>query len=129
MSRILCLYLLAVSLTATGCGSKLKMEETIDSLPPVGKVYEIDPIKSEQKVKIVIKTTEAPVDFYAYTGQNQAAVERDLFGRGAELCLARERKSENIDVVVTVPANEKLIVNIQRAASKAPKDVSIKITN
>lgn len=127
MNRTSLTVVMLFAFLAAGCGSKLRLEETIP-LPAVGKVYEIDAIKSEQKVKISIQASEAPVDLYVYTGKNQDAAERSGFSNAA-LLLARERNKDSIDVIVDVPANEKLFVNLQRASAKAPKEVKVKISN
>jgi len=128
MTRILALVALSLSLAATGCGSKLKLEETFALLPD-GKVYEIDPIKKEQKVNIALTSPGAPVDLYVYTSQYRNEIERNLFSAKGDKFLAREQKSEKIDLTVTVPANVMLVVNIQQGSAKEAKAVSIKITN
>lgn len=122
----LAVFLCVLPLMA-GCGSKLRLEETFD-LPVHGKTYEIDPVSKEQKVTISVKASEGPVDVSAYTEKQQAAAEAAFFSNKTEPFLGRERNKQEVTLQVTVPAQEKLFVNIQRSG-KDPKSVTVKISN
>lgn len=128
MTRALSIVVFALAFATTGCGPTLRQEKTVP-IPPGGRVFEIDPIKKEQKVRIVVEAPEAPVDVFAYTDKTRELAEANVFKKSAEGFLGLKRNEQKHDFTVTVPANETLFVSIQRTRAKAPGDVKVKISN
>lgn len=127
MSRRLAIFSLCVIGALAGCGRKLNIDKTLD-LSKGGKIVTLDPVGSEQKVKISIVAEDAPVDIFVYLGKDAQKAEENLYGAKAPV-LKKELKTQKIEnMEVTIPANEEAHINVQ-PSTRSPKSVSLKITN
>ena len=125
MMRRMCLLGLVVPLVlAAGCGTKLNMEYTAE-LPTEGKLYVVDALKSEQKIKVNVKA-ESPVDVFVYLDKDRDKVEGTLLGKASPLVLAQQKGASEVSIEATIPANEKAIVHVVPGKKGM---VTTKITN
>ena len=112
-----------------GCGGTvLKIEQTID-VPVEGRALTIDPIKSQQKVKVSASASGGPIDIVVCRDSDRDAVERDLLAKKLKTeVFAHQLNTEQAALEATIPANTTALVIIQRAGAK-PAKVELKITN
>jgi hypothetical protein len=119
------LMLGAALVVLVGCGKKLNMEQTFD-LPIEGKQFVLEPVSSEQKIKVTAKA-DAAVSVYIYLEKHKEAAEQQILTRKFANILQRQEKTDNASLEATIPANEAAVVRVGRA-SKGTK-VTLRITN
>ena len=79
MKRLLCLVALA---SAIGCGPpKLDYHDTFPVDSSKNLVREFDAVRQDQKVKIDVQATGAPVDFYVFLEKNRIAANKEIYGQ------------------------------------------------
>jgi hypothetical protein len=119
-------FILAVG--AVGCRTKLDKSLSYDTSEGYTKSVTIDAIKNEQQVKITGTTTGGPVDVFVYLTKDKKDADRDIISKkfGAKI-LAKQLKTDKVDLQVTIPANEEADVRIDRAG--APAKAQLRITN
>ncbi len=110
-----------------GC-TKLDTESMFD-VPPEGKIFTVDAIKSQQNVKATGTATGGPVNVYLYLDKNKAAAQRDIAAKKlvSPVIMSKVEGTDTFSVEATIPANETAVVEITRAG-KAAK-VKLHITN
>src|SRR5262245_19263748 len=106
-------------LVVVGCG-KPKLDQSYDSeVSFSGTEYTIDPIKSEQKIK-VNGTATAPVDVFIYLQKNKDAADKEIVSRKySAIILAKQEKTPGIALEATIPANEAAIVRVSSVGIKS----------
>ncbi len=118
-------------LLLAACGkTSLSVEQTFD-LPLEGKSFEIDAIKSEQKIRVSATATGAPISVYIYLERDsdKAIAEIMRGGKYSPVVLASKEKTEQVDnLEAVIPANNVAVVHLMRSVGKAA-NVKLKITN
>lgn len=118
---------LVMVMAASGCKAKLDMESAFD-VPPEGRIFKVDPIKKEQTIKVTGTATGAPANVFIYLDKNEAAAEKEIMSlKYTPIILAKQEKTEAINVEATIPANETAVVRVTRVMKAA--QVKLKITN
>ena len=110
-----------------GC-TKLDTESMFD-VPPEGKIFTVDPIKSQQTVKAEGTATGGPVNVYLYLERNKAAAQKDILAQKlvSPFIMARVETTGDFNLEATIPANETAVVEVTRAGK--PAKVKLHITN
>jgi hypothetical protein len=122
-----CVALLMLGLVS-GCGKTKLQTDANFELPMEGKPFEIDPIKSEQKIKVTGTATGAKVNVFVFLKKDEASAEKEIMSlKFTPIILAKQEKTEAINLEATIPANETAVVRVTRAGAKA--SVQLKITN
>lgn len=124
MTRSKILVFLFLALSTAGCKSKLNLDETIND----GKEYGWDGVANEQKIKIHAKPTEGKITVGVYLEKNKKAAGDHIFSGKNDPFLAIERGKEEVNMEVTVPANENWHVQVVPVGA-GRKSIAVKITN
>jgi hypothetical protein len=113
---------------ACGCRTKLDESWTVDTAKGYTQSLDILAISNEQQVKVTGTATGGPVDVFVYLKKNMKAAENEITTKKfTNTILAKQIKTDNIDLVATVPANEVAVVTVNRAGAAAK--VQLRITN
>ena len=119
-----------LALAASGCyRTILNMEKTYDVGPGLSPEIKVDPVKSEQKIKVELTSSPHPVSVFVFLEKDRASAMDDIKRRkdpGAKV-LASKENTQSWTQEVTVPADNSAIVFVTRA-SKDTK-VTVKLTN
>lgn len=89
----------------------------------------IEAISKSQKVNISATSVSGQFDIYVFLEKDQAEVEKEINrGKATAKLLASKLKTTQAELQVTVPANERAVVQLTSADGKKT-DVNLKITN
>ena len=95
-----------------GCKARLNMDKTV-KLTEGPQAFIVDAISSEQKIKVSVEAADAPVHLFVYLEKNKEAAEGGLFDTKKETAfLGRKLQEKSIEMEVTVPANEAVVVAV-----------------
>ena len=113
---------------ACGCGKTLDQDASFD-VPMEGKFLTVEPITTEQNVKVTGTATGAPVNVYLYLEKNRQAAEKDILAKKlvSPVIPAKVEKAETFTLTATIPANETAVVQVTRAGMAAK--VQLRISN
>lgn len=115
--------------TCLGCGKpNLEHKSKFKLVEGETKTLDLDPIKQEQVIKVIGSTSGGPVSVYIYLEKDKQAAEREIFNRKpAAAVLAKQEKTETIDLEASIPANEKAYVRVENI--RGTPTVDLQITN
>jgi hypothetical protein len=120
----------ALALPISACNrTVLNYEKALEIGPGGQNTITIEPAPREQKIKVDFTAAPNPVSVFVCLEKDQKAVEHDIETRKEPVAnvLARADKADKGILDVTVPADNRMIVLVTRAA-KTTK-VTLKITN
>ncbi len=118
-----------VTLTGLGCGKpNLDYKSKFALEAGEAKTLDLDPVKQEQVIKVTGSTTGGPVSVYVYLAKNRPAAERQIVGKKpGDAILAKQDKTDAIDVAASIPANEGACVRVVNTGGTPTVD--LRITN
>jgi hypothetical protein len=125
----LCVLALVLGLTA-GCGKpKLDKHSNFELTGGDGNSFFVDPIKTDQNIKVSGKSSDAIVNVYIYLKKNEMDAKKEINSRKpGNAVLAKQEKTDTIDLEATIPANEEAVIYCS-AASNKKTSVDLRITN
>ena len=123
---LICIALLVVGSVA-GC-TKLDTTSSFD-VPMGGYSVTVDPIKSQQNIKVTGTATGASVNVYLYLNKNRTDAQKEILAKKlvSPFILAKVETTDEFNLEATIPANESAVVEVTRV-NKAAK-VNLHITN
>lgn len=125
-----CLPSMVMMVVLVGCGGPKLNFEKLWEVDNNGSVIELDPIKSEQKIKVSATATGGKIDVYVFLAKNRDQAEKEILGKkltgGAVLASAENTDSANL--IATIPANQSGAVMV-KATTLKKASTTLKITN
>jgi hypothetical protein len=117
-----------VMLGALGCRTKLDESWTVDTGEGFTRSLDVLAIGKEQEVKVTGTATGGHIDVFVYLKKNKKEADKEIISKKfTSNILAKQLKTDKVDLVATVPANEEAVVTVNRAGAAAK--VQLRITN
>jgi hypothetical protein len=118
------LLMLAMTLFAAGlalgCQTRLDVERTVALDPDIIKTLEFDGPRYEQKVTVSVSSPDAPVNVYVCLFKDSDAVADAVrASKLSDKVLAKEEKTQDASLQVTIPAKTGMSVILNCASAKA----------
>jgi hypothetical protein len=123
-----CLFPSLIFILIGGCAPKLNLEKKSFDLDINGTTFELQAVKSEQKINVVASATGGPIDVYVFLAKNKSAAERDIMAKRLGGLIASEEGKESVTLQATIPANEEALVMV-KASTLKKTTASVKINN
>jgi hypothetical protein len=124
------IYLIALTVAAAGCQrTVLNQEKTLEVGPADFKWLVIEPAPKDQKIKVEVTASPAPISVFVYLEKDKVAAKRDIdAGKNSPAnVLAKMEKTDRATLEVMIPADNEAVVAVTRASKQT--SVTIKLTN
>lgn len=108
--------------------TSLNIESTVEVEPLVSRLTFVEPIASQQEVKVSATATTGQFNIYLFLEKDKASVESDVErGKTSSKVLDSKTKTSEASLKAQIPANETAVVMMTCAGKKV--EVKLKITN
>jgi hypothetical protein len=121
---------IALALAMPACRTVLNADKSFDLGPGEKNTLTIDAASKEQRIKVEVTSTAAPVNVYVFLEKDQQAAETDIRAKKqSSKVLASQEKTEGVTLEPTIPAGNPTVVLVTSASSSKTAKVRVKITN